>query len=637
VKHFITFLITFCCVSSITFSAAHPSYAASLIPEELRKDANAVIRMQTDRMQITQSHRALFFRHIVMTVLNQAGSNMGYEKIFYSQFEKIKNISGNLYDKNGEFVRTLTSSDIEDYSVDNSVSGFDDVRVKVAGLRNQSYPYTVELIYEMVHSGIIMIPVWTPVSEQHVSVEKAEYFFSTANKIECHYQQSNILNFSGVKQSDDNILYHWTLEKFPAQKYEPFSPPLSHSNPHVTITLSKFKIEQYEGEGTNWNSLGTFVYNLNSNRDELTEDIFLEVRKITLAIATRREKIKALYDYLQQTTRYVNISLGIGGWQTHEAKYVCKNKYGDCKALTNYMKSMLKAANIESYQALINSGEDANATAEDFPSLHFNHVILFVPDDKDTIWLECTSQRMPFGVLSNSCEDRWALALHANQSRLIRTPKSSPADNTITSSAWVRLNKDGSAACKMTLKFKGTYANEVKISFIDKSRKEQEQWLTEMLQLPSVQIHEYSINDLKSTGEVELGINADIPQYGSTSATKIFIYLNLLSKEKWLPEPGEQRKENVVSNLPFTSADTIVYELPAGVKIESVKQDSSDVKSDFGSYYSFTSSDALKNTITYIRTFSMNRFNFPPDKYEGLRAFFAGVVKKDQAQAILTK
>ena len=95
--------------------------------------------------------------------------------------------------------------------------------------------------------------------------------------------------------------------------------------------------------------------------------------------------------------RYVSIQLGIGGFKPSAAKFVDEKKYGDCKALTNYMKNLLSVVGIASYPALINAGYNKYPADTRFPSDPFNHVILCVPMEKDTVWLECTSNNAKAG------------------------------------------------------------------------------------------------------------------------------------------------------------------------------------------------------------------------------------------------
>ena len=64
-----------------------------------------------------------------------------------------------------------------------------------------------------------------------------------------------------------------------------------------------------------WQKYGEWQYKLLDGRDELTEPFRNKLHGLTAHCSTDREKVKAIYDYLAKTTRYVSIQLGIGGLQ----------------------------------------------------------------------------------------------------------------------------------------------------------------------------------------------------------------------------------------------------------------------------------------------------------------------------------
>ena len=121
--------------------------------------------------------------------------------------------------------------------------------------------------------------------------------------------------------------------------------------------------------------------------------------------------------------------MGIGGWQPFEASLVDQYGYGDCKALSNYTKSLLESLNIEARYTLVKAGEDEPNIISDFPSRQFNHVILCVPNQGDTLWLECTSQTNPFGYTGTFTSDRDVLVVTDGGGKIVHTPVYSQKDN----------------------------------------------------------------------------------------------------------------------------------------------------------------------------------------------------------------
>lgn len=179
----------------------------------------------------------------------------------------------------------------------------------------------------------------------------------------------------------------WSAKDMPAITRETFSPLWHEMTTYVVFGPTEFQVDEYKGNMKDWQDFGKFVYSLGAGRDELPDDVKQKIHVIADGIKNPVEKIARLYEYMQRNTRYISIQLGIGGWQPFPAKDVAAKGYGDCKALTNYMYSILKEVGIPSYYSLIRAGRNANYITEDFPSSQFNHVILSVPIQKDTIWL----------------------------------------------------------------------------------------------------------------------------------------------------------------------------------------------------------------------------------------------------------
>jgi len=619
------------CIDSF---AGEIKYPIGDIPETLLKDAKAVVRLQEITVEIKPSAKVTQKVKYAITILNKNGKSNGFFVHGYDKNIKVSNIKVQMFDKSGNQVKKPGGFDILDYAMIPDGTTYADHRVKAVDPENYEYPYTVEYTYEVSFSEVINYPQWSPVSDFNVAVEKSTFTLIVSKFTSCRYYEKNLTAKVKVSTTAENNVYAWELINQPAYCYENFCPAIQDFTPGVIIAPSKVLVEGYEGNFETWEGYGQWISKLNEGKNNLSKETKEKIRKMTEGITEDRAKIKKLYEYMQNKTRYVGIQVGIGGFQPFDAETVDRLSYGDCKALSNYMKSLLEVVGINSKYTLIQSGDDNPTFHADFPSNQFNHAILCVPLAKDTVWLECTSQRMPFNYLGTSTCNRQALVIDDGSGKLVQTPTLDAGSNLESRMIKVALDQTGNGFADIKTTYNGsTYDRYVPILMSDQA--DRKKILTRKIHIPNFELDNFTISESKSEKpSVTEGLNLTITGYSTKVGERIMLCLNMMNKLSESPFQSATRKTEVSLVWPVYEVDTIIYTFPAGYTLEK-KPANISLQSDFGKYT--TEVTKTESAMQYVRTFEVYKGNYPVDRYDEIVTFFENIATADEKKVMLTK
>lgn len=629
-----TLILCFCLGFGIALEAQNDDYSALAIPAELIKNASSVIRTSEIVYQVHSKSRATRTEHRVVTILNDQHRRQNQMVMFYNDDTDVVTCKATLYDALGEKVKTVKKSDIEDVLYISNGQFYEDNRVMSATLEHLSYPYTVEFEYKTVVKDFSMVagfPSWQPMGTGQ-SVQRATFEAIVPNDNELLFY-SNELSDPKEASSGSDQSYKWEVSLLAARSYEAAAPPPSKTMPYLKTGLRKFAIGDYEGTYDSWQTFGAFIGNLMDGRDELPAQLAALVRESTAGISSEREKIEKLYRLLQERTRYVGVQLGVGGWQPFSADYVESNRFGDCKALSNYMGAMLNEIGVESYPVLVYSGDRPYFPVdESFTTSAFNHMILYVPSED--MYLECTSSDAPPGYLGDGTDDRNVLHITPEGGKLARTPALQAADNGHLRSFTIKVQEDGTANFHLDGGYYGT-SHEMLRYFARNELEEKK--LREGLQrndaLPDVNGSEFTLTYDPDKPVARLTYTTEVPGYVRKLGKRMFVPINKFYAYDNVPEKLTERKLPIVSNSPRFYVDTVHLNFPEGLEVESLGDEETVIKHAAGEYRAEVKS--APGAITWIRTLKLLPVDLPASGYEDYRQFFVDVRKAEKRQVVL--
>jgi len=631
-------VVFLCCLISLNVSAEN-DLSISLIPDSLKENANAVYQYHNTEWEVTSVGKIKLKVSYAVSILNAQGRDYAKLIVSYDKKSEISDLEGRRYNSKGVMVKKLKRDEIKDYSSFEDYTFYSDSRIKYADLSSNTYPYTITYSYEKTYNGLINYQRWKPQSGFHISVISADLFFNINKEMNFRHKE---INYPGtvdqVNAGKTYDGYHWQVKNLKAVRKESFAPKFIGFSPMVILAPIEFKYHYRKGDFTNWKTYGQWAYSLLKGRDQLDEATISEIKKLTDTISTDYMKAKAIYEYMQSKTRYVNISLGIGGFQPMTASEVSQCGYGDCKALSNYTKSLLNVVGIKAHYAEIGNGSYQKILFDDFATAdQTNHIILCVPFENDTVWLECTSQNIPFGFIGAGNSDRKALLITEDGGILVNTLHYEATKNIRIANTQIDIDAFGDIQYETNVNYKNlAYYNS---SFLlRKSKKDLYEYYQENIDLTNLDIQSIDfVEHKKSEPSFDLKMIAKAEKFTSKIGERILIPANPLNRQSNIFRSKKERYTDITFSTGFVEKDNYQIKLPDGFKCESLPKDVKYV-CEVGSYHlQFSHDTENPNVIIVYREFYLKDGTYDKSNYSSIAKFFKSIARADKKKIILTK
>lgn len=489
---------------------------------------------------------------------NREGDKSAAITIPYSKGDKVTIGDAWIEDMDGNIIRKLKSKEITDRSSISNISLYEDDFVKEFELKHNEYPYQIVYSCRSTYNKFLQI-VSANYTNNRSTIRNAKFVVETPIDFEIKSNRKNIKDYD--IETVNNIRRHtWTFTHTP-KDWERNASINNSDAPQLTVVPLIFSYGK-PGSFESWNTFGNWLYRLNENKDILPPSEKQKIDVFLLGITDKKEKIRKLYHYLQDYNRYINVVIDLGGLQTYSAEYVSTNHYGDCKALSNYMLAMLKYAEIESFYTTIYSDDKVIDIDPELAHQAFNHVILTVPLEQDTIFLECTSNTLPMGYIHSSIQGRKALCIAENNSHLIDIPRLTSKDVLCNRDIESTLNQDKGGLADIKLTHRGEFFEYSNYIAGNSNKDRTDKYFLQNMPSGSFELKEASF-DKQSRDSLAIKINATLKihnlykKFGNNIAITPYPF-----KIQTFENP-EKRKTDLQIDYPSYAKDTFIYEIPA--------------------------------------------------------------------------
>lgn len=610
---------------------------SSLNFDSVMQKSDAVILEDILEIEVPDNYTAEYTVSKKILIKNNKAENFCRLVVDESEFREIEELDASITTKSGKIIKELDADDIKevDYSADAFYSG---TKYKYFELNHFKYPFVFEYHYKITLKTLMLWPDWLP--QKNIPTLKSTYKLTINPDVKFKYYIKGIDIEPEIKSEGSNDIYIWNLENIPTTIEEDYISPEDEIQEAVYFVAQKFYTDDYEGSTASWDEYSKWYKSLTLDRYNLSTEARDEIFRLIKDVKEPKEIIRILYQHLQKKNRYVAIEMGLAGWQPQSAEQVYLNRYGDCKDLSTFMVAMLNTAGIKSYPALALTRDNGVVYSEQ-PSNQFNHVIVCVPLDNDTVWLECTASYNDLGDTPPGIEEINALVIGKDKGELIKTPQKKSFENRWTSSIQGSFWGAGDLKFEAIINTSGNQKIYIRNNLAKSNSKDDILFINEVLSrnYPNLSISKFDSEELDKidTKNYTVSLSGTYSRFVPQMNDRIFVNPAIFNRKSAGDLPKEEiskRKYPVYLRYPFQDIDTVVIAIPLGYIMESRPQNQSIEKS-FAKYSN--EFDLRGKELFYVRRFEQIKNHIPLSEYPEFYDFMKQVIEFDKAKFVLKR
>ena len=237
-----------------------------------------------------------------------------------------------------------------------------------------------------------------------------------------------------VDHDGDETVYTYQMKNIPARHNEADAPGPAYYTPHILVLCksAKPKGENYTYFGTVKDQYAWYrslVLKIGNDPNAIKE----KTGEIIKGLTTDEEKVKAVFQWVQDNVRYIAFENGIAGFKPEKAQEVLRKKYGDCKGMANLLTEMLRSISLDARRCWI--GTKHIVYDYSTPSLSVdNHMICAWMNKGKPVYLDATEKYIGYGEVAERIQGRQILIENGDQYLLEHVPTATYTQNTATES-----------------------------------------------------------------------------------------------------------------------------------------------------------------------------------------------------------